>query len=513
MNTENRTQSKKNNNSKNNKTNKRKLFDLHAWLGFHLALFMLLVLLTGTFAVIADEIDWLVYEQLRVSPANEKISWGEMEQAIRAYAPDDGLLWLMEGEADYFAYRALMLDKNNKAYFLYINQWAGDVTGATNTLTVQRFLRDLHRYLFLPGVIGLPLVSSLAFVLAISLYTGLKTTGKWLKVAGRLRTHKGSRVAVGDYHKAAGIWVAWFLVLIVITSLWYLFEWGGGLLGQRFEPERPGVSEQRIINYGSVIKDADADTLVAAAKAAFPGLVPTDIMYATAPQSSVIVMGRTKDILVRDRANRVFLDPVDASVIKVQKSKEIGAVAYINELADPLHFGDFGGLSTKLVWFMFGLAMCSLSFTGVWLTWKRIKSTALSRPQIATLPLLLLTMVVGYFYVQRYIGNTEFSPGRVLEASEQQGLQATLKLQAESNGQAVGKLVLDISSALGRPNVLEASLRFDGVQESISLKKPSRIGNSVLLSHQLEKPTLDASGVTAMVMLASGAEIAFYWSL
>jgi uncharacterized iron-regulated membrane protein len=34
-------------------------------------------------------------------------------------------------------------------------------------------------------------------------------------------------------------------------------------------------------------------------------------------------------------------------------------------MADPLHFGTFGGVWTKLVWFVFGLAMTSLAVSGV----------------------------------------------------------------------------------------------------------------------------------------------------
>ena len=100
------------------------------------------------------------------------------------------------------------------------------------------------------------------------------------------------RVGIGDFHKASGLWVSWFFVIIIVTSLWYLLE------------------------FGIVIEDVDANTLVTAAKQAFADLRLTDIFYPRSPDSSVIVMGRTKDIFVRDRANRIFLDPVDAVSLK-----------------------------------------------------------------------------------------------------------------------------------------------------------------------------------------------------
>ena len=115
-----------------------------------------------------------------------------------------------------------------------------------------------------------------------------------------------------------------------------------------------------------------------------------------------MIFGRASDPLVRTRANNVFLDPYDGSVIKVQHSEDLGTVAYLNELADPLHFGDIGGLTTQFVWFLFGIGLTGLSITGVWLTYRRLKSTMVSKAQIATMPVLLAMLIFGYFYIDKY---------------------------------------------------------------------------------------------------------------
>ncbi|PCI53300.1 MAG: peptidase [Alphaproteobacteria bacterium] len=499
---------------KRRKTKRRKLFDIHSWLGFHLAAIMSLILITGTFAVVADEIDWLFHDEMRVVPSEQTVSWGQMEMAIHNYAPDDKLRWLMEGEADYFAFRAIMQRQNGKAYYLYVNQWNGQVTGVTSTLTVQRFLRDLHRYLFMPSIFGLPIVCSMAFVLAFSLYTGLKTTRNWRTIAMRIRTKKGARIAIGDFHKAAGIWASWFFVVVILTAGWYLFEWGGALAGQRFEPNRPGVSESRVAAYGNVIKDANANELIAASKAAYPGFHPTDIMFASSPNSSVIVMGRTRDILVRDRANRVFLDPVNTNIIKVQKSKSIGLRAYLNEIADPLHFGFLGGLTTKLIWFVFGLAMTSMSLTGVWLTWKRLKTSAVSRTQLATLPLLMVTVVIGYSYVNKYLDNPQFGPSRVFEVQEEQGVKTVLRIQLDDNLQMTGKVRLEITAEDGRPNIQASYIDFAVSTPENSSLRPRRVGNTVLFEKQFQKGSIKTTSIiTTKTQFSTGETITYNWLL
>lgn len=381
------------------KSPKRRLFELHSWLGFHLALIMSIVLATGTLAVLAHEIDWLIQSDMRVSPGVEKVSWGDMESAVREAAPDDVLSVLQRGEADYMAYRAVMLRPDGSLYFMHVNQWTGEVTGTSHRLTVQRFLRDIHRYLFMPSVISLPLVCSMGFVLLVSLYTGLKTVGRMRTVATRVRSGKGVRVLVGDAHKAVGIWSIWFLLLMAVTGIWYLVEFGGQLAGQSFEPPRLGPSQAQLEQRADILPRMDADEIVALAQIAYPELAVTQLLFPTRPDRPVMVWGKVGDPLLRDRANRVSLDPYDGSVVQVVRSNESGWVAYLNDIADPLHFGNFGYLTTKLIWFVFGVVLTGLSFSGVWLTYRRLKAVVVSRTQLATLPVLIAVFVFGYMYV------------------------------------------------------------------------------------------------------------------
>jgi len=156
------------------KSSRRKLFKLHSWVGFHLAFIMAIVLATGTIATVSNEIDWLIQSDMRVTPGDKRVSWQTMTDAVNEFAPNSTILTITD-----------------------------IVTGTTGLITVQRVFRDLHRYLFMPSVIGLPVVGSMAFILLISLYTGLKTARNWKTLMTRVRTNKGSRVLIGDAHKAA----------------------------------------------------------------------------------------------------------------------------------------------------------------------------------------------------------------------------------------------------------------------------------------------------------------------
>ncbi len=411
---------------------RRRLFDLHSWLGFNLAACMTLVTVTGTLAVISDEIDWLLKPELRASAGTADATWDDIDRILREQAPGHVVTALTTHEADYLNYRATMIDPNGRRYYLYIDPVTGEFAGTTGTLTVQRFLRDLHRYLFLPAVLGLPLVTTMAVVLMISLYSGLKTVRNWRTVATRIRLRQGTRVVVGDYHKAAGLWSTWFFVIIIVTSFWYFAEFTAFLGGSPFEPSPLGPSADRTMHLATTGETASTAQLIAAAQGALPGLWPREVFFPRHVGDAVVVNGRLHDPLVRNRSNRVSLDPMDASVINVQRSAELGLVAYVNNLADPLHFGSFGGLVTKLIWFGFGTVLVSLSITGVWLTWRRLRRRTPSTAQLATLPLLLIVSGFGVPYVRGHLDDALVDNAAWLLPRSVEGIEVRMSLVTDT---------------------------------------------------------------------------------
>lgn len=381
------------------KSARRRLYDLHTWVGFHLAVIMAVVLFTGTFATVSNELDWLTQHDMRVSPDGEKVSLEEMIEAARAYDPDATILGIEEMMGDHFAYRVAAFDKNAAGKFIHVNQWTGEATGETPYFTIQRFFRDMHRYLYMPKTIGLTLVCSMAIILLISLYTGLKTSRNWRTLMVRIRFSKGARTAIGDAHKAAGLWSIWFFVLMTATGLWYYAEF----LGKDFEPRAPAELQNLVGTPDDIIVDPSADEIIRIAQEAYPELNISGFTYSVLPGSAIRVIGKAGNPIVRKRANAVYLDPATLEVLHVRRSRDLPAVQWTNQIADPLHFGDFGGLPLKLLYFVFGLLMTGLSISGVWLTWRRLKSRGASRMQLLTLPVLFVSVLFATltFYLSK----------------------------------------------------------------------------------------------------------------
>lgn len=291
--------------------------------------------------------------------------------------------------------------------------------------------------------------------------------------------------------------------MIIATSFWYLAELAFSVAENRFEPSRPGLTEELVVAAGRTFQDLRADKLVNIAKGALPGFKPTQIQFAQMQNQAVTVLGRMKDPIVRQRANRVFINPVSGEVIRAQKSTELGWVAYINEIADPLHFGTFGSVWTKAIWFLFGLVMVCIALSGVWLSWQRLGLQALSKVQWGSLPLLLAITSIGIYYVRDHTRNRlpEFSV--VVEETRSNGLNTTLEFETDSEN-FVGDLRLLITNANWRLNISSVMISVNGLDESQAIKARS-LGSTVAFNAHVPVSILEqADSIQATICFGSG---------
>jgi uncharacterized iron-regulated membrane protein len=330
----------------------------HSWVGLKLSLFMAWVLLTGTLAVFSVEMDWLARPALRVAPQDAPhASWGTLADAAQRAVPGGEVLGIYAPPHSWFAAEAMTKDAGDDRVRVYLNPYDGTVQGTGQWLSFQRFFREMHRHLLLPAKWGIPLVSSLSILILMSLVTGLVSYKKfWRSFLKRPRGGNARRLT-GDLHRLGGLWSLWFVALIGLTGLWYLVESLGG--DAPFD-RAPKVEAMATTPLGAAAIDAYAET----ARRAYPTLTIRELRLPTEPDAPVGFFGQADALLVRDRANGVWIDPANGRVIQVVRGEAMSAHQRISEMADPLHFGTFGGMTTKILWFVFGAVLTALAVTG-----------------------------------------------------------------------------------------------------------------------------------------------------
>lgn len=352
-------------------------FWLHSVVGLNVSLFLAFVCLTGTIATVAHEIEWLYKPELRATSferGNE--NWGAMWTAAQAAYPDaeiTGIGSFDRNDETYFVKSVSAVDARGEEFTIYVDPGANKVTGSEYGRSFQDFMRALHYYLFVPGDAIFYLVSSLGFVLLMALVTGLIVYKKFWRGFLRMpRWSRDPRTWTGDLHRLAGLWSLWFVAIIALTSVWYMVEWAGVDL----ESSTP-VASERASNAA-----VDGETIgrwAQTARELMPGLAITAIHLPYEPGEPATVQGQWQANLVRERSNAVFIDPATGAVAGERVAHLMPVGERIVHTADPLHFGTFGGLATKLIWLVFGLLLTGMAASGAYIYAKRTR-IAISSP-------------------------------------------------------------------------------------------------------------------------------------
>jgi len=373
-------------------------FTLHGWLGAQFGLILFVVLFSGSLATVAHEIDWLLNPALRFAPKQTPVGLGQIVAAAEQAYPALSAWFVYAPRNRYTAAEVQMWNPRADDFTeglrrVYVNPYSGEVQGVTGWFNVQRTLRNFHMGLSMP-VIGLYLVGAFGLFLLASVVTALFFYKRWWRRFFVLRTDRGARVFWSDAHRAGGLWSLWFTLVISLTGIWYLvemamFDAGTGLSDIPDPP--PALTETELASYGEAPERLPLGRLIATAEESYPGWEIVSVYLPEQPDAAVRFTGHADAWLVRDRANNVYVNPYDGSLMGIYRAEDLSLAYRWVHTADPLHFGDFGGLATKLVWAIFGLLSSGLTLTGAYLWcrrhWRGVRAAPARRLTGRPLPL------------------------------------------------------------------------------------------------------------------------------
>jgi uncharacterized iron-regulated membrane protein len=195
--------------------------------------------------------------------------------------------------------------------------------------------------------------------------------------------------------------------------LWYLIEFPGwGFSYPEIEPAKATATSAVL----------SADELVTRARQVSPSLQITQMVMPGGYYGPIAIFhGEDTAVLVRDRANVVVLDAVNGRPLLVRPATMLGWPTRWVDTADPLHFGNFAGLVSKVVWFVFGVGLSALCLTGAYLHFQRQqRHTATSQRRRPILAAYLTTCLIVLAAVA----------GAVAEISGYQGPPTPIAVQA-----------------------------------------------------------------------------------
>jgi uncharacterized iron-regulated membrane protein len=341
----------------------KKAFALHGRLGAWLAVPLAFVLLTGTLAVFAPELDELFYPCARCEHAERgrlDVPWSVLEANARGVLPTAVPRIINAPEEDGRSAWALVEIAPRDYRHVFFDPHDGRVLGVGPFRMPRRLFRDLHRSWLLGENVGLFLVTSLALFLATSIASGV-----------RFWSPRGPRTPLRFGHRVVSITMLPFLALLVTTGLWYWGELVFGWADLHPSGDIPRMEAGDVARLRAGEPTRDVDALVAIASSAWPELEIHAVAYPTVRRPVFSVLGATDDdTLVRDLANQVFVHPYDGTVMGVTRAADLSAIGVWEHVVDAIHFGTWGGAPSRTAYVVFGLLAAFLPVSG-WIIRRR----------------------------------------------------------------------------------------------------------------------------------------------
>lgn len=356
-------------------------FLVHSWLALPIWFFVLIVCVTGTLAVVSQEIVWLANPDVRASKPSddaELLTFGQVLAEIKKAEPDLVVQSITRPDESHFALTARVSYPDGSNPTIYVNPYTGAIQGISPEFDFRQFTRALHGWWLVPFTNGYSwgwyLVSMMGIPMLLSLITGLVVYKKFWKgfFKPRLRFNQGARIFWGDFHRLSGIWSIWFIAVVSITGIWFLIQ--AILFDNQISISTEGVpavvarEDVPIVRPGEPIPMLDVDEAARIAIGKVPSL---DVSFTRLPSNAydhISVGGRGWYPLMMQSAS---INPYTGEVAQQRLLEDRSKLEFVTESMRPLHTGDFGGLWVKMIWFFFGLVLSMMVLSGLLIWTKR----------------------------------------------------------------------------------------------------------------------------------------------
>jgi uncharacterized iron-regulated membrane protein len=357
---------------------RKRLWQLHSWLGLVAGLALLVIGLTGSVLVFHEELTALFSPDKNVvTPSTSgRLPLDTLLRHAERQLPDYEVTgWQIQNERPRLADHLYVIRRGDNVWLTAtLNPYTGALLSQPHAYneTLRGWLLDLHNTFF-AGDIGLAITGVFGALLCILGLSGVYLYRQFWKHVFTFRWRRGARILFSDFHKFTGICSVGFNLIFGFTgAYWNIAHTFDHIAGK--EVEQP-VIERRL--YPDTLS---LDAIVADSAARLPGFQTNFISLPSVPDSpGVILWGAVepRGLLATAYASTVSYAPGTSAHVSTKDHREAGRWAQVTDTFEALHFGNFAGLTVKIIWSLAGLTPGILGITGfsIWLLRRRSVAT------------------------------------------------------------------------------------------------------------------------------------------
>lgn len=344
---------------------KRQIWKLHSWLGLLTGVPLILIALSGSILVFKPEIDALLTpDRMRLEANGQaRLSLDVLHQQIIKQLPDHVLVGWSLPDAPTRSDEIYIIKKgDNEWKRAYLNGFNGALLSKPLSLQagLTEWLLMLH-YTFLGGHLGMLIVGILAVGLCLLGISGIYIYRRfWIKFF-TLKWGKGSRVFTGDLHRKLGMISSPVFLILGLTGAYWNITHAAADLYQH------GLGdEQAVLKNSFTPSTTSIDRMMVLAEKEKPGYRPLYIAFPQSEEGVVSFYGQLEGASsLRSPYGVVVYFHRETGQLEGQSDiRDAGLIQQSIDAFYPLHYGTFGGLFSRIIWCVLGLAPGLLSLTG-----------------------------------------------------------------------------------------------------------------------------------------------------
>lgn len=341
------------------------VFYLHRYIGLIAGLVMVIVGFTGSLLVFEQEFDHFVITQQygQIIPQQKQLSPESVVNTIKAARSNFQLYRLYLPDAPDAPYLGQLVSTDNAGIEVFINPYTGVIMGERQSNTLISLILQLH-YTLLAGETGIIVVGITALLMCILSITGLILWPGWRKlIAGiKIKWNAHPKRLNFDIHKVVGIISVVFLLLNAFTGFCWNFNsftepiiYAVTLTQKPSDPVSKVIPGKSTLGLTEQLKIADA---------ALPGAITKSIYFPSQPENVLQIRFKLPQENSEYGESNVYLDQYTGKVLRVDNSLKMPLGDRVLNSFTPLHYGTFGGLSTRIIYVFVGLSPSILFITG-----------------------------------------------------------------------------------------------------------------------------------------------------
>lgn len=355
------------------------LFKIHSTLALFAFVPLLVICVTGSLLVFKHEIDWLLMgDKVRVEAQQVRLPMDSLLQNINAAQPDYEVVGWVRYQDDQRADQVYLIEKGTIEWsFLHLNQYAGNLISqpVPHDHYLTDWLLELH-YTFLLHDAGLLITTVFALALLLLGVSGLILHRRFWKNFFTLRWNSRLVVYFSDLHKMVGVISSPILIVLAFTGGW----WNIASILHEMEEHADGYEHP--VMAGRLYNDTlSIDGLLEQSRQQIDGFTANYLSFPYEPGANFMFWGSVpgSNFLTSEYASVTSFDAQSGELLSASDIRQASLGAKIVDSYRRLHFGDFAGLASRVLWVVMGMAPLLLAVTGLTLWWKRRRQRRFAR--------------------------------------------------------------------------------------------------------------------------------------